>query len=258
MLRKYLLVLVISNLTCLSAYAKETLSIRADEWCPYNCDPTAGNPGFMVEIVTEIFSQKGIEIDYKLLNWARAVQDTERGDYDAIIGATKDDAPNFIFPTEKIGDSKNCFYTKPESKWEYKGIKSLENIILGVIKGYSYFEELDNYVKSPANKKKIDENFGEDVQMRLINKLHSNRMDAFVENENVIQYMLTANSKEIGSNKIKTAGCAPVSQSLFIAFSPKKASSKARAEMFDNGLKEMKKNGKLTEITKKYGIKKFW
>ena len=38
------------SFTCLA----DEISLRADLWCPYTCDPQAKNPGFMIEIAKEI------------------------------------------------------------------------------------------------------------------------------------------------------------------------------------------------------------
>lgn len=48
------------------------------------------------------------------------------------------------------------FYVKEESTWQFDGIKSLKNVSLGIIDGYSYNEELDAYIeKNKANSSKI-------------------------------------------------------------------------------------------------------
>lgn len=258
MLKSILFCFILFKSTFVYPKNKEIITIRADEWCPYNCNPNEGRLGFMVEAVKEIFKKKNIEIDYNVINWARAIKETERGKFDAIIGATKNDAPNFIFPNEMLGKSRNCFYTLTNSTWKFKGVKSLEKVQLGVVKDYSYFEDLDNYLKDEKNKGKIDESFGEDAIIRMINKLFLNRMDTFVENELVVQYILHSEEKKFDPTKVRSAGCAEVQWPVYVAFSPAHPQSKLRAKIFDDGLKELKKNGTLVKIISKYSIKKWW
>ena len=78
----------------------ETISLRADAWCPYTCDPGAAKPGFMIEIAKMALEPAGHKVDYKVLNWARAITETRKGKFTAIVGAAKDDAPDFIYPSE--------------------------------------------------------------------------------------------------------------------------------------------------------------
>lgn len=43
----------------------ETITIVADPWCPYNCEPGSDEPGFMVEIARRVFAEAGIEVRYE-------------------------------------------------------------------------------------------------------------------------------------------------------------------------------------------------
>lgn len=61
----------------------DEITLRADEWCPYNCAPDADKKGFMVDIATAVFEEAGHKVDYKLMPWARAVADTKEGKFTA-------------------------------------------------------------------------------------------------------------------------------------------------------------------------------
>jgi polar amino acid transport system substrate-binding protein len=47
----------------------DTITLHADEWCPYNCAPGSGMPGYAVEVAREVFEQAGHRLDYGLLSW---------------------------------------------------------------------------------------------------------------------------------------------------------------------------------------------
>ena len=36
--------------TWTTAATAETVTLRADVWCPFNCEPDAASPGYMIEI----------------------------------------------------------------------------------------------------------------------------------------------------------------------------------------------------------------
>src|SRR5262245_47560403 len=109
-----------------SAYAAE-VTLRADVWYPMNGEPNAANPGYMVEIAKESLAVGGHTINYQNLPWERAVTEVRAGKFDCVIGAYKDDAPDFIFPDEELGRVGQAFYVKKGNSWRYNGdINSLK------------------------------------------------------------------------------------------------------------------------------------
>ena len=59
----------------------ETLIMKADEWCPYNCNPKDSNLGYMVDIAKAIFEPAGHKIEYQILTWARAKVEASEGSF---------------------------------------------------------------------------------------------------------------------------------------------------------------------------------
>lgn len=231
----------------------DTISIRADVWCPYNCDPKDPNPGYMIEVAKAALEPLGHTIDYQSLNWARAITEAREGKYSGLAGAAKSDAPDFIFPASATGVGRNCFYVKPDNKWEYKGIPSLAGFAIGVIKDYSYDElELDAYIKEHAkDAKKVDIVAGDNGLDLNMKKLQAGRIGALVEEENVIKnYLFT---KKLPPTAVKAAGCVKESE-LFVAFSPKTPKSAELAKAVADKLEAMRKDGSLKTLLAKYGI----
>jgi len=89
----------------------ETITIVADEWCPYNCEENSDLPGFLIEIARLVFSAHGHSVRYIVMPWKRAVYEVEQGRFNAIAGALKNDAPGFVFPETENGFSQNGFFT---------------------------------------------------------------------------------------------------------------------------------------------------
>lgn len=50
------------------AVQADVVTLRADQWCPYNCVPGSDRPGYMIEIAREVFGRAGHQIDYQALN----------------------------------------------------------------------------------------------------------------------------------------------------------------------------------------------
>src|SRR5688572_12634344 len=81
----------------------DTVALRADEWCPYNCAPESDRPGYAVEIAREVFAAAGRTLDYDILTCTRSVEDARTGRYAGVIGALVEDASGFVFPAEPVG-----------------------------------------------------------------------------------------------------------------------------------------------------------
>lgn len=235
-----------------SSVFAETLSLRADVWCPYNCDPADATPGYMVEIAKAALESKGHKIDYQNLNWARAISEAREGKFSGLVGAAKSDAPDFIYPSVPLGIGRSCFYVKADSTWTYKGLDSLKGFAIGVIKDYSYDEfELDGYIKANAkDAKKVDIVSGDNGLDLNVKKLLAGRIGALVEEENVIRNFLF--KKKLG-DVLKQAGCVKEGE-LFVAFSPKQKDAAALAKLVGDKVEEMRKDGSLKTLLAKYGI----
>lgn len=255
MFKKMLLTAVGSLLllNCKSfAAGGDVLKVRADTWCPYNCEPKDKNPGYMVEVLEAAFGKANI--NYDTMNWARAILDTREGSFDAIIGAAKEDAPDFIF-SSPLGASNNCFYAKATSKFKFTGIDSLKSVKLGIVKDYAYFEDLNGYIKQNyGNRERIDEHYGDDVQEKMMAKLEAGRIDAFVEDPSVVSYIL---KKHPEMKDINEVGCKEIG-SLYIAFPPKNPKSKERAEKLSAKIDSMVKSGEMTKLLEKYSVKPWY
>ncbi len=229
-----------------SIYA-EPISLRADAWCPINCDPKSDKPGYMIEIAKAVFGPAGIPVDYQTLNWARAIADARTGTYSGIIGAAKTDAPDFIYPDNELGLSSSCFFVKSESTWSYAGPDSLKDITLGVTKDYTYGDPLDAFIK--ANPSKMQVLAGEDTLPKNIKMAELDRIGAFVDDRNVVAYYMQQNKV----TTIKQAGCLAATAS-YIAFSPANPNAKKYAQMLSDGIVSLRQSGKLKTILDHYGL----
>lgn len=242
---------VILILTASSTVSADSISLRADAWCPYNCEPDSDKPGYMVEIAQYAFKHTGNQVQYETLNWPRAILETKNGQHDGIIGASKNDAPGFIYPEIELGTMQPCFYAKQENPWTYRGIDSLSQVSLGVINGYAYSEELDPYVaKYIQDTARIQVGSGDDALKNNALKLTKGRIDILVEDRAVMSYFLKKTGQ---SQRIKNVGCAKHTD-VFIAFSPASPKSQEYANILARGLRELRESGKLKTILESYGL----
>jgi polar amino acid transport system substrate-binding protein len=111
---RYLLSLCLLLLLAVSAGA-ETITIRADNWPPFNGNPKDMKAGYMIEVLREIYGPLGDKIDYQLLSWDDSLASVRKGEFNTVVGASHDDAAAFVFPQEAFGSSTNTFFVLGKS-----------------------------------------------------------------------------------------------------------------------------------------------
>lgn len=225
------------------------VSIRADEWYPMNGKPGSNDEGYMIDLAREILSQSGHTVDYKQMPWERALVEVGSGKFDCVVGAYKEDAPDFIFPNEIWGMDKTGYFTAKTSSWKFNGLDSLLDQKVGIINGYAYEEKFNEMVKNNPNV--FDGATGNDALDKNFKKLVGRRLDVVVESVSVGN----AKIKALGfTDKLKLAGESPTAEPLYIACSPAKPTSKEYVELIDKGTEMLRASGKLKEILSKYGL----
>ncbi len=231
------------------------ITIAADPWCPYTCTDIENKPGFMIEVTRAILEKRGYEIDYQIINWARAILSAREGKFDAIVGATLEDAPDFLYPEIPQGSSEVCVFLKSGVSWSYREPKDFGKIKIGVIKDYAYNSTVDKYVKENLKSGKLTVLTGEnEVLKRLYSMLEVGRIQAIIENKNVFQYSSALNKWK--ASQVSPAYCFKP-QGVYTAFSPKSFEAGKLKGFLSEGMIELKKTGEWEKILKKYSMEKY-
>ncbi|WP_341661368.1 transporter substrate-binding domain-containing protein [Vibrio sp.] len=240
-------------LFCVGLQAKP-LTFATGDWRPYifekNDTLDVNHPGFSIEIVDRVFAKLGYQITYKTPPFSRQLVDTERGVYAALVGLIVSDAPDFIYPTESVGQINNCFYTRNGNEWKFNGIPSLDAVNLGVINSYSY-GVIDDYVGQNRTGNVIAISGSEENMLeRLFSMLEAGRIDVVIDDSSVVTHYLKSASL---TDQFQVVGCLGAVPAM-IGFSPALPESKELAQKFSLGVQELRHSGELQEILNKYGI----
>ncbi len=235
----------------LSVFA-DTITIKADQWCPYNCDPKSDKPGYIIEAAKIIFEKAGHKLDYQTMAWPRALQDAKDGNITGVVGANAEEVKEgFVLPKVPQGLNAFSFFVKKGSSWKYTGPDSLKQLkYLGVIADYSYNDEINAFIK--ANKPLIDLAAGETPLDQCMKKLDAGRITAVVEDRNVFN-LAAANSSF--KDSFEDAGTSAEKIKLYMAFSSKNPKAKEYASILEKGWTDMRKSGELKKILDKYNAK---
>ena len=251
-LSRYLLnVLLVGILYLPANVSADRIIIAADRWCPFNCGSSDELPGFMVEVAQKVFAASGHEVHYVEMNWSRAIEETRHGRVNAIIGAFKGDAPDFVFPIEEMTVIENSLFVLKDSTWAFEGISSLKNQRLGAILGYDYGEKLNEYIKGSNSPSVIVLSGDIHPLKRGIRMLKLHRIDAMVETGDVFRYT----ARELGfTDDFKSVGSVSEPMKAYIAFSPALDKSHDYAKLLSEGIARLRASGELTHILGKYGL----
>lgn len=252
MLKRIVAATVVAGATLAAPAAHaDVITLRADEWCPYNCAEDSDKPGYGVEVAKEIFAKAGHTLEYKNLAWARALEDGRKGTIVAVIGADKVEAADYVFPNEAIAVIDNTFVVKKGNPWRYAGPASLEKVKLGAIQGYSYSGEVGDYMGANAkNGARIDMVGGDKALEMNFKKLMAGRVEATVDAKPVLAYKLMSMNL---TDKVEFAGSTDPSE-IYVAFSPANPKAKEYAAILDKGIAEMRASGRLKQILDRYGV----
>jgi polar amino acid transport system substrate-binding protein len=230
----------------------DTLEVRSDNWMPYNGNPTAERPGYMVELLRAAFPKDTIH--YAICPWAQACAELAEGKIDAILGALPNDAPGAVLPEQPSGATRNVFYVKKDTAWRFQGVESLASIRLGASAGYSYDNDgpLDTYLKQ-ATAPAVQFGTGDTPLEFNLGKLRNGELDAIVEDANVVLW--TLKQMQMPTGLIHSAGAyAKENSPLYVAFTQKKAASTARAAQFSAFITRYRESGELAKLLALYDL----
>jgi polar amino acid transport system substrate-binding protein len=246
-----LLIRCILVLACVPAGAPafaDTWTIRADNWCPYNCEPDTPNPGYMVEILQRAARSHGHTLDYKLMPWPRALAQAREGKITGVVSMVASNREGLVM-SDKMGVDVNCVFVHKNSKLRYRSPSDLDALgRIGIVEGYGYPQEFMRW-KSTHNEK-LQALTGDNTLEMQSKKLASGRIDAFIENVNVVRYANTSISElRLATN----AGCMS-DENLYFGYSAKNPRAKKVKVQIDQELAAMKKSGELRKLLDKYRV----
>ncbi len=228
---------------------ESVLRIRADAWMPFNGEPSADRPGYVVELARLIFEPAGVKVDYQLMPWKDALAAARKAEVDAVIGANPTEAEGLLLPKQSAGMPRVALFVKKDNPWKYENLQSLNSVRLGVIAGYSYWDSFDAFLKSNRSGKVVYFQ-GETPLTDGIAQLNKGKIDVMAETLAV--FIWTVRS-EGGSPADYRVAYLQAGEAIYMAFA-KTAAGERYARIFDEGLVRLRKSGELATILKRYGL----
>ena len=230
------------------------VTLCADVWCPYNCQPNSRSPGLAVEIAQGVFGPAGDHVVYEELNWARCIEDARAGRFTAIIGAIHTDAPDFVFPATPIGVSGDAYAVRAGDPFHFDGERSMSGRVLGVIRSYTFSGSIGAYVAEHGTDGRVEFVSGSGALRKNLEKLVAGRVDVVLDDENVLRDAVA----DLGLDRRVRLDRGPNRTPIYIAFSPAPVPGgvlpRTLVRMFDEGMGRLRASGQLARIMAAYHV----
>ena len=237
-----------------AAAESKQIVLAADPWCPYNCLPESDLPGYLVELAQAVYQPHGYTVKYMNLPWSRALEYALSGTIDAAIGAVKGNIQGHYIGVQSLGRDETVLVVRKGERFDYTGPSAMDAKRLGVIIHYTYDNhgEIDQYLEKRKQEQEdsVSVLHQEAALTSLLNMLVLDRLDVVIENRFVAAYK----AKELNiSDHIEIISTGK-GDDIYFAFTP---NDKGRqlSTMLDEGVRQLRVSGRLSEILEKYGIR---
>ncbi len=246
-MKKVLLVGCLILLVTVSVNAGQKVTLVTDEWEPYTSNKMEGY-GFFTEIVTAIFKEAGLEVEYQFFPWKRCELNLRNGTVFAAFPykMTEGRKATYDFSDAIANSTGRFFYLKSRIKSEvtWEKLEDLKSYKIGGTRGYWYEKEF--------NTAGLIIDYGTSDKLGF-KKLKGGRFDLLATEELVGWELI----KKLYPNEIDDFGIMkqPLNKDeLRLMISRVYPDSAAITEKVNTALQRIKDNGVYSAILKKYKI----
>jgi polar amino acid transport system substrate-binding protein len=234
-----------------TAFAKE-LAVKSDPWCPFSCESGEASkaPGFIVELLQESLKKQGVTVKYENMNWARAVDETEKGKNDSLAGCGPDDG-DFILPKSHQTIAQFSLYGLSEAS-SFESYDKLAPRSVGIITGYTYDKKTQALIDSGAPQ--FIKVTGEDPLMNLLDLLKKKRIQYLYEEDQVFNHYVKSKLPKEKNLFKKIFSDSQAQQKLYVCFSKKNPDSQKYADHLSKSMESKDFKKTLQRLKKKYEI----
>jgi len=244
------LVTFLCGLSMAAAAVAESVSIRADTWCPYNCEPGSEKPGYMIELLEAALEPHGHSIDYQNMNWVRSIAMAKTGQITGVVGASEEEVPGFRLSPE-LGVWDLAIAVRKGEAVDMTSDTPFRGRTIGAIRGYEYGGIITAYIEEHTADNTIVQLVGGETPLESnLRKLASGRVDMVPDDAAVLRYTIASLGLQDEFELISV----DEPSSLYAAFSPELEISVSLAAQLETAVSEMRADGRLASILAKYGL----
>ncbi|MDN3638848.1 transporter substrate-binding domain-containing protein [Simiduia curdlanivorans] len=230
------------------------LILASDVYCPYTCDPSSGQEGYMVALTRGLLSEQNIAIEYVLTPWSRALQQMHTGQIDGIVGISQARAGDWLLSPPLGYDGITFFSLEPvlPQRLQASNLTWLDGLRLGHVAvrnpGQGTF---DRYLEARglSETPNIMALSGFNPVTSLLRMLHAGRIDVLADNAEVVRYthrIIGLEGKLFSLGSLQT-------RALHLALAPT-PENRLLMETFNTQLALWRSDGRLSALLAEYGL----
>ncbi|MFT5163656.1 MAG: polar amino acid transport system substrate-binding protein [Alteromonadaceae bacterium] len=195
--------------------AKEPLNIAAIDWCPQICPKSSENPGYLVQMLQDLFKDSDYTLNIIYSSWSEAINSVKAGIADGLLSPSKDEAPDLIYHQIPLAVQTHCFWTLADSNWQFDNIATLKNDSIVIYRDHSYATLLAEYFSDNYKKYLFELSYDQSYLPRAHRLLKTGRASAFLFTTNSVLYFKRTHHDD----SLKMGACIKKDQ-LWIGLSP--------------------------------------
>lgn len=238
MVRLMLLCSLVFGVVINTAHSRD-ITITTGGWPPFLTEDQRHN-GFIAHLISDVFADAGVTVQYEFTPWPRAYQETALGRYDAtaVWMDAADRHDDFIY-SDPVLDETFVFFYLADKPFDWSNFSDLNGMLMGGVLGYSYGPGLDAVLDSGAVRMERVRN----DELNFL-KLLSERIDVYPQEVSVGYYALRSDLPPEQANLI-THHPSPLLVNQSYLLLPRSAPDSAElAEVFNASLQRFRDDGR--------------
>ncbi|MCP4114551.1 MAG: amino acid ABC transporter substrate-binding protein [Desulfobacteraceae bacterium] len=245
-MKRFILILIwfIFGLSSQGA-ADEIIRVATGEWKPY-ISKGLKHYGVCTHIVTEAFALEGVKVEIGFFPWPRAEHYAQTGEWDAMATLVSTPERKKVFNLSSVAySSKRVFFYLKSYSFDWDTIDDLKDIDIGATIGYKYGSMFENAEKEG----KISvQRVPKDVQN--FQKMLIGRIKIFPYTIEAGYFMLREQFSSDQAVKITHHPKILQKADYHVMFPKSSKRSQRLVELFNKGLKQLKKSGRYDQMFK--------
>ncbi len=246
-MKRIVFFLIVTLLYSAPCFAGKRFTFVTVDFPPYYGE-NLPNKGWVSEVAIAALKARGYdEVEIRFIPWIKALEDTQAGYYDALLGAyhTRERADLYYF-SAPIGQVRTGFFKRKDVGISFKELTDLKNYKIGVVKGYATSKKFDSadYL-TKVEVPNLDEG---------LKKLYNREIDLMADSRAVGKFRLKFLEKEIPGIRKEIVFIRPflAMNKIYVAISKKATNAYRKLIDFNQGLRKIYFRGIFRKIKKKH------
>ncbi len=228
----------------LSGQESQKIVIAINDWLPFKYETPPY--GILAQITQEAFALEGLEVEFRVAPWRRGYDYAVSGRWHGIVGWNRTPARERLFHiTTPLILEDVVFFHHKDFSFHWETIEDLEELVVGVVKGYNYGEDLKK-----AAQEEIVELAQTAIEDQSIRMLLKGRIDLWPSEVDVGLHLIKTQLPPEEAEQL-TYHPRPINVSdLCLLLSRNRPENQEYFNHFEKGLAALKASGRYDELMK--------